>query len=689
LKKNVHIIIQISLALLAFVGSAYVALTPANSMMNWYNIDDAFYYYKVAQNILTGNGISFDGINLANGFHPLWMIVCLGVFWLAKFNLLLPLRVLILVSGFFNAATCVLLFRFLQRHIHWGAAILGAAAWALYPPIYDNVITHGMEAAVSAFFIVLLVSMATKIHTRPEETKIKFSDFLWLGIVGAMTILSRLDNLFLVALVGLFTLLKIKKIPPRVIFDLIAISISVFAAWIIRLGSEGVVQHTYTIYPMLIVSVLVKPVVLFFAGCYTEVIGQKRWRMILKLSLAAMIALVIEYGILALLFKIGVTKMFSNSIMLFDALISLGLILLVHIAFSRPTGQGGIPPVRVFTGWLKTNWKGILKGGIGYSIPIAFLVGAYMVFNKLTFGTFSPISGQIKLWWGTMINTVYSHPVTLISVLGLSTADNYGPWSLVTSKLMGWARVGAGWVGLPNPEILFGLLVLITLALFFWRMGAEKGRLARKFFHLLLPALLIGSIIHITYYTATGYTHTRGWYWVGEMLTLVVTGSLVVDGVFTWIDKPRRKKNLSPYFFAIVFLLLLQYHFTYIRNLARWEVAAGHEADYLAEIRDVEFHTLPKTKIGMTGGGMVAYFIQDRTVVNLDGLINSPEYFNAMKSGKATMFLDAIPLNYVYGKPYVLLESDPYDEIFANRLEEIGFIRGYENFTLFRYRINQ
>ena len=86
---------------------------------------------------------------------------------------------------------------------------------------------------------------------------------------------------------------------------------------------------------------------------------------------------------------------------------------------------------------------------------------------------------------------------------------------------------------------------------------------------------------------------------------------------------------------------------------------------------------------------MVAYFIDNRTIVNLDGLINSPEYFNAMKSGKATEFLDAIPLNYVYGKPYVLLESDPYDEIFANRLEEIGFIRGYENFTLFRYRINQ
>lgn len=657
--------------------------------MNWYNIDDAFYYYKVAQNILTGNNISFDGINLANGFHPLWMIVCLGVFWLSKFNILLPLRVLVLVSGLLNAATCVLLYRFLRRHIHWGAAILGSAVWALYPPIYDNVIVHGMEAAASAFFTVLLISMAAKIHAKPEDAKLRFVDFLGLGVVGALTILSRLDNLFLVALVGLYALLRIKKIPAQVIFDLIAIAISVFAAWIIRLGSEGVVQHTYTIYPMLIVSVLLKPVVLFFAGCYTNPDGLHRARIFVRLSLAAVIGLALEYGILALLFKAGVTKMFSNSIVFYNALISFVLILIVHFIFLRSAGKGVNPPFRVFTSWLKFNWKAILRGGVAYSIPIALLVGGYMVFNKITFGTFTPISGQIKHWWGTMFNTVYTHPVSLISVLGLSTADNYGPWSLVTSKLMTWAQVISSWVGLQNPEILFGVFILITLVLFFWLMGAERGRLARKFFHLMLPAVLVGSIIHITYYTATGYTHTRSWYWVGEMLTLVLTGSLVLDGVFSWIEKPRIKLNLSPILVAVLFLLLVQYHVTYLRNLAPWKVAAGHEADYLAEIRDVELHTLPKTKIGMTGGGMVAYFIENRTVVNLDGLINSPEYFNAMISGRATEFLDAIPLDYVYGKPYVLLESDPYDEIFANRLEEIGFIRGYENFTLFRYRINQ
>ena len=69
--KKWSIVIQIVLVLAALAGSVYAALTPANSMLNWYNTDDAFFYYKVAINFLSGQGFSFDGINLSNGFHPL------------------------------------------------------------------------------------------------------------------------------------------------------------------------------------------------------------------------------------------------------------------------------------------------------------------------------------------------------------------------------------------------------------------------------------------------------------------------------------------------------------------------------------------------------------------------------------------------------------------------------------------
>ncbi|HNE05470.1 MAG TPA: hypothetical protein PLT08_13175, partial [Anaerolineales bacterium] len=35
---------------------------------NWFVRDDAYYYFKVAQNIAEGHGSTFDGINITNGY---------------------------------------------------------------------------------------------------------------------------------------------------------------------------------------------------------------------------------------------------------------------------------------------------------------------------------------------------------------------------------------------------------------------------------------------------------------------------------------------------------------------------------------------------------------------------------------------------------------------------------------------
>jgi hypothetical protein len=60
-----------------------------------------------------------------------------------------------------------------------------------------------------------------------------------------------------------------------------------------------------------------------------------------------------------------------------------------------------------------------------------------------------------------------------------------------------------------------------------------------------------------------------------------------------------------------------------------------------------------------------------------------------LKEGSAREFLDDLPLDYVYGKEYVLLVSDPYNKVFEDRLDEIGVIRGAENFTLYKYIFNK
>ena len=115
--------IAIALALLGING--YAAFSDAYNLPNtWFTRDDAYYYYKVAQNISEGHGSTFDGINPTNGYHPLWMLVCVPIFALARFDLILPLRILILVLAALRAATSILLYHLLKDVIAKPIAML-------------------------------------------------------------------------------------------------------------------------------------------------------------------------------------------------------------------------------------------------------------------------------------------------------------------------------------------------------------------------------------------------------------------------------------------------------------------------------------------------------------------------------------------------------------------------------------
>jgi hypothetical protein len=242
--RRALVLAQIGILLLGISGSVYCALTPANSLLRWYSTDDAFFYYQVARNVVEGHGFTFDGINLTNGYHPLWMLICIAVFWLSRFHLLLPLRVLILVSGLFNALTGIVLFRLLRRHLHPYAAVLGALVWMLLPTIFDTYTAKGLETPLSVFFIVLLVYKA--IPMLEPHTEQKLRGFIILGVLSAITILARLDNLFLVGLIGVFIVFRITRIRRLVIYDMVAVLIASIMAWIMRFGAVPTYQNSYS-----------------------------------------------------------------------------------------------------------------------------------------------------------------------------------------------------------------------------------------------------------------------------------------------------------------------------------------------------------------------------------------------------------------------------------------------------------
>src|SRR5690242_6581016 len=115
-----HRLFEIVLILLVVIPHIVLITRPDNGLTKWFTSDDAYYYFKVAQNISEGRGITFDGISLTNGFHPLWMAVCIPIFSLARYDLYLPLRVMVVLLACLNAATGVLLFRLLRRVVSMG-----------------------------------------------------------------------------------------------------------------------------------------------------------------------------------------------------------------------------------------------------------------------------------------------------------------------------------------------------------------------------------------------------------------------------------------------------------------------------------------------------------------------------------------------------------------------------------------
>ncbi len=62
----------------ALVWTLWLALWP---LAFWGMVfDDSFYYWEIARNVAAGQGSTFDGLNETNGYHPLWMLICAGLF---------------------------------------------------------------------------------------------------------------------------------------------------------------------------------------------------------------------------------------------------------------------------------------------------------------------------------------------------------------------------------------------------------------------------------------------------------------------------------------------------------------------------------------------------------------------------------------------------------------------------------
>jgi hypothetical protein len=198
-----------------------------------------------------------------------------------------------------------------------------------------------------------------------------------------------------------------------------------------------------------------------------------------------------------------------------------------------------------------------------------------------------------------------------------------------------------------------------------------------------LFVFLLGLYAQIFNYTATSYINTRSWYWIGQMLFTIICFGILLECIRLFVERIRLKPWLWQAVMAVFMAWVIFLYGQTMRIYFPYKIAADQQERYLAGIIALENATEPGAVIGSTGGGGISYFIKDRTVINMDGLINSNAYFQALKNGRGAAFLDEMKVNYVYGNEYVLTQTDPYYKMLEGHLDQEVVVTGTA--VLYRY----
>ena len=534
--------LKIFLLLIALIPALYTSFGNPNTILDWYSSDDGFLYFQVARNLAAGHGFTFDGLNLTNGFHPLWLFIITPMFALAQVDLLLPLRLLLILSELLSAGSAILLYRILIRFTSDRVAAFVAVLWIVLPRIHDLTLHAGVEAGINAFCILLfwylLISFPQKLSKQQTLRQL-----VALGAVVTLTVLARLDNVFLVVFGGLWLWLRLWQ-PPK------------------------------------------------------------------------------------------------------------------KSAKQNP--------------WI---WR--LQTAFAFFGPIGLVLALYLIWNTTSFDTPMPISGEVKLWWGTLKNTVYGFPVNgLTDFAGQFVTDDpeLGPWSLLTAPLYG----GAEWLlGITGQAVsvasrrvvllVIGAILAVLVGAIVWVQREFVIKAARGIG--LLP-FFIGCFIQIAYYKFAGSVAQQPWYWISEMVLLLLVLGLLLEVLLhiaaknLSINLQRASRSVG---IVILGLVSIQY-FAFIQAAVR-APGDGSNHFYIDRARWLEANTEPGARVAITGAGNLAYFTSERTIVNMDGLMNTHDYLLALQSGQGAEYLADLGVDYIFGNEYILTETNPYAPMLEGHLE--------------------
>jgi hypothetical protein len=221
--RTVSPLLALTIAAVACAAVWIVVLALWTDGVFAFTFDDAFYYFGIARNVAGGHGSTFDQINSTNGYHPLWLAICVLPYRLglddmgaARFLLILQL-----VIGW--AATLAIVAAIVSRAVDdwsWFDRGVRSAAidttpvrrWATATltivfvlvaanPFIVKAFVNGLESGVAVTLYALLLLLAVRTD-RFVDQPLRWR--LGVGALLSLIFLARTDAAFLLACLGLW-----------------------------------------------------------------------------------------------------------------------------------------------------------------------------------------------------------------------------------------------------------------------------------------------------------------------------------------------------------------------------------------------------------------------------------------------------------------------------------------------------
>ncbi|HEX2620008.1 MAG TPA: hypothetical protein VHL11_07670, partial [Phototrophicaceae bacterium] len=249
------------------------------------------------------------------------------------------------------------------------------------------------------------------------------------------------------------------------------------------------------------------------------------------------------------------------------------------------------------------------------------------------------------------------------------------------STLLGkWAE---GWRGTYMLDTWRYLIILTLFALFFYLvLWINRNKAKTAVAQLSVIPLLCASWLQVFYYHAQAYAAYREWYWITQLILVLIVLSIIIGILYRFVCRAPFANRIAWVVAAVFGLFLGASYWSDIRaNMTHHEWSAS--APYMDMAAFLEQNTEPGSIIGMTGGGNVGYFIQDRTIINMDGLINSYSYFELLQNKEAGKYLADQGMNYVMAN-LGILDSLPYRGQYNNFIERQNLKFGGKNLAHYR-----